>query len=515
MRPPDVGRSAVEFTVEDEGIRFGLLAVKNVGQGAIESIIAAREAEGPFRSLGDLCRRIDLRLANRKVLESLAKVGALSAFGHAAQVLEGLDDAMAAGAATQRDLATGQTSLFDVGATESMVLERPLPQAVEAPVRERLRWEKELLGLYLSEHPMGEVADRVGDYVTAYSGDLKSDETLDGQRLVVGGIVVASRTVVTRTRSTMSVVTLEDLQGSIEVVVFPRLYETTGPIWQEGAILLVAGRVDHRGEEVSLLADVVVPWDDAVARGAEAFAREVAAGERGTPRRRQPVAGRSRRRPAARAVRRHRTANGNGNGYAYGNERRATGTGAARMARPAVDPRVGGLGRRPDIDYVSPLRGGAMPEGGPLERNGRHGGDAAVDRARRAGRDLPGRAGCAGASAIATSSRRCPTRHDHASPPRLPRPTDAVEAAPLGSILHVRFAGVPATQLVSAMEAFRQLARERPGETRVVVHVPAQGGAALPMELRSGVAYDAELLAEVRRRLGDALVQLSMAPPAA
>ena len=134
-----------------------------------------------------------------------------------------------------------------MGAAESMVMERALPAVGEAPVRERLRWEKELLGLYLSEHPMGEVADQVGAFVTAYSGDLKSDETLDGQRLVVGGIVVGARTVVTRTRSTMSVVTLEDLQGSIEVVVFPRLYEQTAPIWAEGAILLVAGRVDHRG----------------------------------------------------------------------------------------------------------------------------------------------------------------------------------------------------------------------------------------------------------------------------
>ena len=438
VRPPDVGRSAVEFTVEDEGIRFGLLAVKNVGQGAIESIIAAREAEGPFRSLGDLCRRIDLRLANRKVLESLAKVGALSAFGHAAQVLEGLDDAIAAGAATQRDLATGQTSLFDVGATESMVLERPLPQAVEVPVRERLRWEKELLGLYLSEHPMGEVADRVGEYVTAYSGDLKSDETLDGQRLVVGGIVVATRTVVTRTRSTMSVVTLEDLQGSIEVVVFPRLYETTGPIWQEGAILLVAGRVDHRGEEVSLLADVVVPWDDAVARGAEAFAREVAAGERGSPRRRQPVAvGPGGARPRIERQRqRQRQRHGNG----YGN-----GSGAARngpRGTPAIDPRAGGLGRRPDIEYVSPLRGGVMPDGGPLEQGRRR-----WRPCRRSPRPSPWRP---------TRTRPgAPAINDRDIEPALPdearsrvaaeaaAATDPVEAAPAGSILHVQFAGGP------------------------------------------------------------------------
>ena len=385
VRPPSVGRSQVEFTVEDEAIRFGLLAVKNVGQGAIESIIAAREAEGPFKSLGDLCRRIDLRLANRKVLESLAKVGALNAFGHPAQVLEGLDDAIAAGAATQRDLATGQTSLFDVGAADSMVMERALPNAVEAPVRERLRWEKELLGLYLSEHPMGEVADRVGEYVTAYSGDLRSDETLDGQRLVVGGIVVATRTVITRTRSTMSVVTLEDLQGSIEVVVFPRLYEQTGPIWQEGAILLVAGRVDHRGEEVSLLADVVVPWDEAVTRGPEAFAREVAAGDRGAPRRRQPVAvGPGRRSGGRSARRRTRARPSRWRAADRGQRQRQRLTATANGANGAgFDPRNVPLGRRPEIEYVSPLRGGAVPEAGPLERAGRGRVDAARGSLRR------------------------------------------------------------------------------------------------------------------------------------
>src|SRR5688500_18178640 len=205
---------------------------------------------------------------------------------------------------------------------------------------------------------MGEVADRVGEYVTAYSGDLRSDETLDGQRLVVGGIVVASRTVVTRTRSTMAVVTLEDLQGSIEVVVFPRLYEQTGPTWQEGAILLVAGRVDHRGEEVSLLADVVVTWEDAAATGPEAFGREVARGDRGSGRRRQPGpvgpggpggpgasggaagppavggAGAGGTVPVAAATRGHGP-NGSGNGHAPdANGRQA-------------DPRASGPGRRP------------------------------------------------------------------------------------------------------------------------------------------------------------------------
>src|SRR3989337_1522066 len=163
---------------------------------------------------------------------------------------------------------------------------------------------------------MGEVADQVGNFVTAYSGDLK-DESLDGQRLVLGGIVVASRSVVTRARATTAVVTLEALQGWTEGVVFPRLFEQTGPIWAEGSILLVAGRVDHRGEDASLLADVVVPSDEAVAKGADAFAREVAAGDRGSPRRRQGA-------PAG---------GGGGHGYPKGKGKRESEGGGARDRR--------------------------------------------------------------------------------------------------------------------------------------------------------------------------------------
>ncbi len=188
VRTPDVHQSGLGFTVEGEAIRFGLLAVKNVGEGAIESIIKAREEGGEFRSLTDFCTRIDLRLVNRKVLESLAKVGALNSLGHPAQILLGLDDALATGQAAQRDRVSGQTSLFDMAGDDASGLERPLPTTPETPVRERLRWEKELLGLYLSDHPMGEVAERVGRFVTAYSGDLR-DESLDGQRVVLGGIV--------------------------------------------------------------------------------------------------------------------------------------------------------------------------------------------------------------------------------------------------------------------------------------------------------------------------------------
>src|SRR5690349_13699602 len=310
--PPDVHQSDVEFTVEGPAIRFGLLAVKNVGQSAIESIVEARREGGPFKSLTDLCSRIDLRLVNRKVLEALAKVGAVNDLGHPYPILLGIDDAIAAGQSASRDRITGQTSLFDLAIDDLTVLERPLPQATEVPVRERLRWEKELLGLYLSEHPMGEVAEQVNAFVTAYSGDLR-DESLDGQRVVVGGIVAGSRTVITKSQSTMAIVTMEDLQGTIEVVVFPRLFEQTAGTWREGEILLVAGRVDHKGEDVSLLADIAIDWDSAVGAGPEAFARQVAAGDRG---------------------RRGSPPGTNGNGYRGGNGHAPSGQNGA--ARPMV-----------------------------------------------------------------------------------------------------------------------------------------------------------------------------------
>jgi hypothetical protein len=192
----------------------------------------------------------------------------------------------------------------------------------------------------------------------------------------------------------------------------------------------------------------------------------------------------------------------NGNGH-----RGATSNGAG------FDLRTAGLGRRPEIEYVSPLRGGVMPAAGPLERPGA----AAVATLPR----------IAPAEPVATYSEPPgnPELVDHDVEPALPdearsraaaeaeAATSPIEAAPAGSVLHIRFGGAPASQLVSAMETFRQLARERPGDTRVIVHVPAQGGSALPMELRNGVAYDADLLDEIRRRLGATVAQLSVAPP--
>ena len=168
---------------------------------------------GEFRSLTDFCTRVDLRLANRKVLESLTRVGALNAFGHPAQILLGLDDALAAGQAAQRDRITGQTSLFDMGGDEAVGSSGRSPSSPETPVRERLALGEGAAGALPLRPPDGR-GRRPGraSTCTAYSGDLK-DESLDGQRVVLGGIVTGTRTVITKSRSTMAVVTLEDLPG--------------------------------------------------------------------------------------------------------------------------------------------------------------------------------------------------------------------------------------------------------------------------------------------------------------
>jgi hypothetical protein len=360
--------------------------------------------------------------------------------------------------------------------------------------------------VYLTEHPMGEVADQVGAFVNAYSGDLR-DESLDGQRLVVGGIVTGRRLVITKARQTMGIVTMEDLQGSIEVVVFPRLHEQTMGTWVEGAILLVAGRVDHKGEEVSLLADLVVPWDEAVARGPEAFSREVAAGDRGRSRRSagagSTTAGSTGRPGVGVAVGpglpvTGASGNGNGVGNGHGN-----GKGHASVVGGTPVPREAAPDR-PAVPYVSPLRAGS-----PDARTSAPAAGLAI----------------APAEPIPTYSEPpdfiglAPERDDEPPLPDEARsraadaaagPTAAVEASP-DSVLHVRFSTFAGTdRVVGAMEAFKALLRDRPGATRVVLHLPGASGSVLPMELRAGVAYDAELLAEVRRRLGDGLIELQL-----
>ena len=512
VRTPDVHKSFVEFAVEDDAIRFGLLAVKNVGENAIQSIIDARQADGDFTSLADFCSRVDLRLVNKRVMECLVKVGAMNRFGHAAQLLEALDDAMAAGQSAQRDRTSGQTSLFEMGSPEGG-LDKPLPQVPEALSRERLRWEKELLGLYLSEHPLSSLADQIAQFVTAYSSDLK-DESLDGQRVVIGGMVTGVRTVTTRNKDTMAVATLEDLQGTLEVVVFPRMYATSGGTFAEGSILLVAGRIDHRGEEASVLADAVWVWEDAVARGPAVIAQEVAASDK--PRRTWP--GKNGNGGSGNGGSGN---GGSGNGNGYGKPA-APAPPASTSAAPSASPAPAAQAEQKI--RVSPLRGGGVTVvAGPGSAPG-SGGAAPVPVPVPAAPPVP----MPVAPPIPMPSAPTPADFATFAPDReeSPLPEEARAAAaiasaapteplepPESSILNVRFTrGAETARIVMAMEELRAVFKERPGATRVVFHLPGEKGVTLPMEVRGGVAYDAELLSEVRRRLGDGLVRLEVSP---
>ncbi|UCC62547.1 MAG: DNA polymerase III subunit alpha [Anaerolineae bacterium] len=265
--PPDVNRSGRDFLIEDtdegpalspvEGpaIRFGLGAVKNVGSGPVEAIIEAREAGGSFESLDDFCQRVDLRRVNRRALECLIKVGCLDHFGGRAALLASMDQMIGISQTTHRAREVGQMSMFDVmGSDLAVGAAIELPNIPSPSQKEMLDWEKELMGLYLSEHPLQQVLDTLQGTV-AFSGEI--DESMDGQRIALAGIVAWVREITTRKGEPMAFVGLEDLQGTVELVVFPRTYTSFRELLQEGRLLLVQGQVDAKGREPKLLCDRV------------------------------------------------------------------------------------------------------------------------------------------------------------------------------------------------------------------------------------------------------------------
>ncbi len=531
VRPPDIHRSGLHFTVEDDQIRFGLLAVKNVGEGAIQSIIDARTNGGDFTSLRDFCARVDLRLVNTRVIEALTWAGALSRFGHPAQIIDAIPTIVPAAQADALQRATGQISAFDM-LFAGAAADEPLPPRTEASARERMRWEKELLGLYLSGHPMGEVATEMGRYVNAYSADF--GEELDQQRVVVGGVVAAVRRVITKSKATMAVATLEDLQGSFDVVVFPKVFEETAPTWVTEQILLVSGRVDHKGEETVLLAESVWTWEQVQALGPESFARAVSDSER------------SRSRGRGGWANGRQGGNGNGNGNGAGGANGNGGYAVASGYRPAVAVPVDGGGARSaepltatvgiarTIPRVSPLRGVVLDGqlvvtiGGPA--GGRAAGAGGAPRppqppqpASGFGAPRPQFAPPAASGAPNPPVPIAPPSRDPDSdePPwpaeaagQLVRDarsaTQPVEASP-GQQLHIRFHAANPQLVVAGFEALRGLLRSHPGDTSVVLHIPAGNGQVQQMHLRTGVAYDADLVASVRRSLGQDLVELHLA----
>ena len=262
---PDVNESFVEFAVvpSEKKIRFGMAAVKGVGVGAVEEIIRAREADGPFKSVEDFAKRVSTSKFNRKAWESLIKTGAFDSFGDRSDLLFNLDTIVAFAQKTQKEAASGQTDLFGMLGDESADVQ-PTMQLQPAPAKhtnkERLMWERELMGLYISAHPL----DAYETYLSEQAQPLTQlVPEYDGRLMTIGGIITTVRTIVTKSGSKMAFVGIEDKFGEGEVIVFPNLYEQVGAKLVQDAVIRVTGKNSARdrdgnlGSESKMIADEI------------------------------------------------------------------------------------------------------------------------------------------------------------------------------------------------------------------------------------------------------------------
>jgi DNA polymerase-3 subunit alpha len=304
--PPDVNESQLRFTVEPgKGVRFGLTAIKNVGEGAIESLLQVRQTGGPIRSLHALCEDLDLRLMNKRVFESLVKAGAcdsltkddsaLAALPSAAvrpRLLAAIDPACEHGARHQRDKSEGQAQLFGAFADEATAAGAngsggpTLPNAAAWSDAEQLSFEKETLGLYFSGHPVNRFAGDLKDFGARRTADLaelpvsapRNDGwTASGPKPIepdttIGGIIAACRQLKTRKGDRMAVFTLEDALGGVEVIAFPEAYQRAGSLIDVGTMVLVRGKLERDEETVRIIAVEITPLETV----RERLAKEVA-----------------------------------------------------------------------------------------------------------------------------------------------------------------------------------------------------------------------------------------------
>lgn len=255
--PPDVNESFKGFTVSGNTIRFGLGAIKNVGEGAAESIISARKSGGPFVSFVDFCNRVDMTAVNRKALESLIRCGAFSEFGKRRALLAIMDQVCDQSAVRQRHQESGQASFFDLFEEPSGfgTADIPLPDVPDFSESQILAMEKELLGLYISGHPLASVAEAIRKVATMSVRDLSNAE--DGAYATLAGVIIGRKQIIARTGQPMAFVQIEDLTGQVEVVVFPRTYQECADILARDAIVVVKGRVDVKEEGIKILADSI------------------------------------------------------------------------------------------------------------------------------------------------------------------------------------------------------------------------------------------------------------------
>ncbi len=265
--PPDVNESFVEFgvvprakTSDPMRIRFGMTAIKNVGAGAVEEILRARE-DGPFLSIDDFARRVNPRIANRKTWESLLKAGAFNAFAERHVLLFNLDTILSYSSKIHKEALSGQTDLFggsaEASSMSSLKLEVPPTEPNE---RDQLLWERELLGIYLSKHPL----EGYQTYFEENSAAIKSLlPGMDGKTTRVGGMIGAVRKITTKKGSQMAFVRLEDFSGELELIVFPDLYSKNPEMWQPDTIIWVKGAINCKDRDGRKTTEIKIMAEDA------------------------------------------------------------------------------------------------------------------------------------------------------------------------------------------------------------------------------------------------------------
>lgn len=267
ISPPNINTSNVLFTVAGQSeISFGLLAVKNVGMGAAESIVQKRAEAGAYASLEDLCQRVDLRLANKKVLESLIKCGAMDDFKMPrAQMVASLEVLLDASARMQRERAAGQFSFFDTGFSQGAGFKKAaltLPDIKEWPETQLLSFEKEILGFYVSGHPLARYARHLKRFASTSIRTLSSHQDEDEVKIV--GLIAKVKHAVTRAKQEkMAIVKLEDLDGAVEVLIFPKAFQKISRYVQAGSVVLLKGRLNLKEDQPKIIANDLLPFEEA------------------------------------------------------------------------------------------------------------------------------------------------------------------------------------------------------------------------------------------------------------
>ena len=275
LLPPDVNESGANFTVAVENLRYGLVAIKGIGWGAINGLVAERESGGLFKSFEDFCRRMSGRELNRRAVENLIKAGAFDSMGYKrralVQICGAVIDSISQAA---RDNISGQMDLFgnpDEGG-EARPVSIPIPDIEEFSARERMAMEKETTGLYLTGHPMDEYraavkkigASPIGAVMNDFAAEDGPRSFADGQYITVAGVVAGARTRPTKNNSLMSYITLEDDTGAMEVIAFQRVLDQSSMFIKDNAALIVRGRISVRDEkEPQLMADTIRPIEEA------------------------------------------------------------------------------------------------------------------------------------------------------------------------------------------------------------------------------------------------------------